>query len=78
MKNLWGDRYFNPTTKKWTSTPENGAKRGFCQFVLDPVFKVFEAIMGSKKEDITKLIEKLQVKLTSEEKELETKQLLKV
>lgn len=28
MKNLWGDRYFNPKTKKWTTTSEDGAKRG--------------------------------------------------
>lgn len=40
MKNLWGDRFFDPKTKKWSSTQTDGAKRGFSQFVLDPIFKV--------------------------------------
>ena len=45
MRNLWGDRFFNPKTKKWTSSQEDGSKRGFVQFVLDPIYKVFEAVM---------------------------------
>lgn len=77
MKNLWGDRFFNPKTKKWTSTQEDGSKRGFVQFVLDPIFKVFDAIMNAKKEESKKLIEKVGVKLTVEEKDLEMKPLLK-
>jgi elongation factor 2 len=40
MKNLWGDRFFNPKTKKWTNTNEDGSKRGFVQFVLEPIYKV--------------------------------------
>lgn len=40
MKNLWGDRFFDLKTKKWSSTSAGDAKRGFCQFVLDPIFKV--------------------------------------
>jgi len=78
MKNLWGDRFFNPKSKKWTSAPEGDSKRGFCQFVLDPIFKVFQAVMNAKKDDTNKLIEKLNIKLTSEEKDLEMKPLLKV
>ena len=39
---------------------------------------MFEAIMNFKKEETAKLHEKLNIKLTSEEKELEGKPLLKV
>ena len=77
MKNLWGDRFFNPKTKKWTNAQEPGSKRGFVQFVLDPIFKVFEAIMNAKKDDTAKLIEKIGVKLNVEERDLEMKPLLK-
>jgi len=77
MKNLWGDRFFNPKTKKWTNAPEEGSKRGFCQFVLDPIYKVFDAVMNVKKDETEKLIEKLAIKLAPEEKDLESKQLLK-
>lgn len=40
MKNLWGDRFFDLKTKKWSSQQSEGSKRGFNQFVLDPIFKV--------------------------------------
>jgi elongation factor 2 len=78
MKNLWGDRFFNAKTKKWSNTQEDDSKRGFCQFVLDPIFKVFEAVMGCKKDDVTKLLEKLNIKLAHDEKDLEGKPLMKV
>ena len=48
------------------------------QFILDPIFKVFEAVMQVKKDDIAKLLEKLQIKLPPEERDLEGKPLMKV
>uniref|UniRef100_A0A1I8BHP6 Tr-type G domain-containing protein n=1 Tax=Meloidogyne hapla TaxID=6305 RepID=A0A1I8BHP6_MELHA len=77
MKNLWGDRFFNLKTKKWSSTQEPDCKRGFCQFVLDPIYKVFDCVMNIKKEETVKLCEKLGVKLTVEERDMEGKPLLK-
>ncbi|KAK7539326.1 P-loop containing nucleoside triphosphate hydrolase protein [Phyllosticta citribraziliensis] len=75
---LWGDNYFNPKTKKWTKTqPENG-ERAFNQFILDPIFRIFTAVMNFKKEEIPTILDKLEIKLTSDEKDLEGKQLLKV
>uniref|UniRef100_A0A914UKA7 Elongation factor 2 n=1 Tax=Plectus sambesii TaxID=2011161 RepID=A0A914UKA7_9BILA len=78
MKNLWGDRFFNAKTKKWSNTQEPDSKRGFVQFVLDPIFKVFEAVMGCKKDEVAKLLEKLNIKLAADEKDLEGKPLMKV
>jgi len=78
MKNLWGDRFFNPKTKKWTNQPDGeGSKRGFNQFILDPIFKIFEACMNCKKDEVQKLMEKLSIKMSPEEKDLEAKPLLK-
>ena len=77
MKNLWGDRFFNLKTKKWTNTQEPDTKRGFSQFVLDPIYKVFDCVMNIKKDETSKLVDKLGVKLTNEEKEQEGKPLLK-
>lgn len=77
MKNLWGDRFYNPATKKWSSKPEPESKRGFNLFVLEPIFKMFEAVMNIKKDEINKLVQKLDIKLTAEEKEQEGKPLLK-
>ena len=47
-------------------------------FVLDPIYKMFNSIMEFKKETYTKLLEKLDVKLDVEERQLEGKPLLKV
>uniref|UniRef100_A0A8C5X5E0 Elongation factor 2 n=1 Tax=Malurus cyaneus samueli TaxID=2593467 RepID=A0A8C5X5E0_9PASS len=44
MKKLWGDRYFDPATGKFSksATSPDGKKlpRTFCQLILDPIFKV--------------------------------------
>jgi elongation factor 2 len=82
MQRLWGDNYFNPKTKKWTSngTGADGKplERAFNQFVLDPIFRIFTAVMGFKKEEIPDLLAKLDISLKGDEKELEGKALLKV
>ncbi|QIX00808.1 hypothetical protein AMS68_006325 [Peltaster fructicola] len=81
MERLWGDSYFNPKTKKWTKVGKHEGQdleRAFNQFCLDPIFRIFEAVMNFKKEAIPSLLEKLEIKLTTEEKDLEGKPLLKV
>eukprot|EP00042_Codosiga_hollandica_P038087 m.306021 g.306021 ORF g.306021 m.306021 type:complete len:841 (+) comp55303_c1_seq1:60-2582(+) len=77
MKRLWGDNFFSPSDKKWTKTGGPGLVRGFNQFVLDPIFKIFDSIMNFKKDMADKLIEKLEIKLTVEERESEGKPLMK-
>ncbi|KAF8353873.1 hypothetical protein PRIPAC_95496 [Pristionchus pacificus] len=78
MKNLWGDRFYDSNTKQWVNAPNDNAKRGFNQFVLDPIFKVFDAIINVKKEEVTPLSDRFGVKLAHEEKELTGEQLMKV
>merc|ERR1712168_112922 len=77
MKRLWGDNCFNPKTKKWAKTMQDGYVRGFNQFVLDPIYKVFDAIMNNKAANIDKLIKNTGVKIKAEEREKEGKPLLK-
>merc|ERR1712136_334418 len=77
MKRLWGDNCFNPKTKKWGKTVQDGYVRGFNQFVLDPIYKVFDAIMDNKTANIDKLIKNTGVKIKAEEREKEGKPLLK-
>ncbi|KAM7076797.1 LOW QUALITY PROTEIN: elongation factor 2-like [Ciconia maguari] len=81
MKKLWGDKYFDPATGKFSksATSPDGKKlpRTFCQLVLNPIFKIFDAIMNFKKEETAKLIEKLDIKLDIEDRDKEGKPLLK-
>ena len=62
MKKLWGENFFNPKTKKWSKTKDEDNKRSFCMYILDPIYKVFDAIMNFKKDETDKLLEKLEVK----------------
>ncbi|KAK9456599.1 P-loop containing nucleoside triphosphate hydrolase protein [Dipodascopsis uninucleata] len=82
MERLWGDSYFNPATKKWSKsgTDANGKQleRAFNMFILDPIFRIFDAIMNFKKDQIPVLLEKLEINLKGDEKDLEGKALLKV
>lgn len=78
MKNLWGDRYYSGKEKKWANSAKDDTYvRGFTQYILDPIYKVFQFCMKETKEKALGLIEKLQIKLTAEEKDLEQKPLLK-
>ncbi|KAJ3302265.1 Elongation factor 2 [Kappamyces sp. JEL0829] len=78
MQRLWGENYFNPKTKKWTNNSNDGIERAFNLFVLDPIFKLFDAILNVKKEQITKMLASLQIVLKNDELELEGKPLMKV
>ncbi|EDN96415.1 elongation factor 2 [Sclerotinia sclerotiorum 1980 UF-70] len=81
MERLWGDNYFNPYTKKWTTKSSHEGKeleRAFNQFILDPIFRIFAAVMNFKKDEIPTLLEKLNIKLSPDDKDKEGKALLKV
>lgn len=57
----------------WASLPRVPAARTFCQLILDPIFKVSDAIMTFKKEETAELTEKLDITLDSENKDKEDK-----
>jgi len=78
MSKLWGENFFNKKTKKWSKTKDDDNERAFNMYVLDPIFKLFDAIMNFKKDETAKLLETLKVKLSMEDREKEGKQLLKV
>lgn len=77
MRRLWGDQFYHPKEKKWSKTQEKGYHRGFTQYIADPIYKVFDTCMKKTKEEALALVEKLGIKLTMEEKELQDKPLLK-
>merc|ERR1712170_341499 len=78
MKRLWGDNYFNAKTKKWVKSQQDGAdKRAFVQFIMDPIYRVFDAIMNEKDEEVAKLTISTGVKLKGDDKDLKGKPLMK-
>jgi len=77
MKRLWGDHFYSPKAKKWSKESSEDNCRGFTQYVLNPIYQVFNTAMKKPKEDTLALVDKLGIKLTAEEKEPQEKQLLK-
>merc|ERR1712100_764239 len=81
MKKLWGDNFFDPSSKKWVKKATNAAgkplKRAFCQFVMDPINLLFKSIINGEKAKYEKMITSLQINLTNDEKDLTGKALLK-
>lgn len=74
---LWGDSFFNRKEKKWTKREGPGSVRAFCEFVIKPIKKIIDNCMADKVPELEKLLAGLGVKLTSEDKELRQKPLMK-
>lgn len=81
MEKLWGDNFFDPATKKWTkkSTGAATCKRGFVQFVYDPIKTIIEAAINDNKTKLFELCDKLGIssKIKAEDRELSGKPLMK-
>lgn len=81
ISKLWGNNFFDPATKKWTTTQTDSktCKRGFVQFCYDPIKQVIELAMNDAKDKLFPMLEKLNVlsKLKSDDKELVGKPLMK-
>lgn len=82
MDRLWGDNFYDPVGKKWKKQPvgDNGKpiQRAFCQFIMDPISKLFKAVMGDDKVMYEKMLTTLGLALKPDEKDLQQKALLKV
>jgi elongation factor 2 len=78
---LWGDYYFDPEAKTWSgkSTSASGKplSRAFCKFVLEPIKTLFKACMDQDMVLLDKMLTALNIVLTTEEKSLQQKRLLK-
>lgn len=78
MKRLWGDNFYDAKSKKWIKNATTAApKRAFVQYILDPIYKVFDAIMNEKVAEIEKLKKATGVILKGDDKDLIGKQLMK-
>eukprot|EP01116_Phalansterium_solitarium_P008420 TRINITY_DN22334_c1_g1_i1.p1 TRINITY_DN22334_c1_g1~~TRINITY_DN22334_c1_g1_i1.p1 ORF type:complete len:842 (+),score=282.20 TRINITY_DN22334_c1_g1_i1:96-2621(+) len=78
---LWGDSYFDPEGKKWTSKNLSSTgkqlTRSFCQYILQPIGAVFKEGMTGNWEKLDKMLKSLGVSLNSEERQNTQKKLVK-
>merc|ERR1711981_95177 len=82
IKKMWGNSFFDAKSGKWHKKEGEGEDgkpyvRGFCKFVLEPIFRMFKLIMEGATEKYTKLINMVGVELKGDEKDLVGKTLVK-
>lgn len=81
MVKLWGDNYFNPTKKQFTTEASDGASgelpRCFVQFIMKPIIMLIRNVMDGQLDIVWKMLENLNISLNSEQKEKRLKDLFK-
>ena len=81
MEKLWGEWYFDAEGKKWKKTPISDSgkplKRAFCQFIIEPIQMLANAVMEGDNQKFEKMLKRMEIKLKPEDFELREKKLLK-
>ncbi|KAI2626399.1 P-loop containing nucleoside triphosphate hydrolase protein [Xylaria nigripes] len=80
-KRLWGDIYFNPKKRTFSRKPlpgEQGAKRSFVNFVLEPIYKVFSHTISRSPEELKLILASLGIHLKPSQYRMDAKALLKL
>lgn len=79
MKKLWGDHYWDPRAKRWLTTPVGSSgkklRRGFVQFVLDPLRQLFKHIREQDHAAIARFASNLNIVLPADIKERQGREL---
>jgi len=78
-KKLWGDLYFDDSTRKFSRKPiGDRPKRSFVQFVLEPLYKMFSQVVGEDPKDLEMTLRELGVRLKKSELQLDSGPLLRL
>jgi 116 kDa U5 small nuclear ribonucleoprotein component len=76
-RRLWGDIFFNPRSRKFTrKAVEEGAKRTFVSFVLEPLYKLYSHTISESPEDLAETLATLNIKLKPSQLKSDAKDLL--
>lgn len=78
-RRLWGDIFFNPRSRKFTRKPvEDGARRAFVHFVLEPIYKLYSHTISESPDDLAGTLKTLGIQLTPTQLRSNAKDLLKL
>jgi 116 kDa U5 small nuclear ribonucleoprotein component len=80
-KRLWGNLYFDPTTRRFCSQPAPGKSygdRSFVEFVMQPLYKILGYSASEEKENLEKLLKPLGVYIKKQCYDYNTKTLIKI
>ncbi|KAK4954446.1 hypothetical protein LTR10_007877 [Elasticomyces elasticus] len=77
-RRLWGDIFFNPGSRKFTrKAVEEGAKRSFVHFVLEPIYKLYSHTLSESPEELRKTLGGLGIQLKPSQLRANAKDLLR-
>lgn len=79
-KRLWGDWWFESGSRRFVrKSPDAQATRSFVQFVLNPIYKIYSAVVGEEEPALRSLLEgELGIFLRREDFQLNVKPLLRL
>ena len=78
VKYLWGNWFFDVNQKQWVNKNIGGLQRGFSEYVMKPIIKLYKSLMKIESEkDLEIILQKLKIVLSNEEKKKRNKSLLK-
>jgi len=67
---LWGESFYSSSNKKWYSYEQSRSiddtKRGFNQFILQPLYQILKACTELNMDELVTLISKLDIKLSAD------------
>ncbi|CAF4420016.1 unnamed protein product, partial [Adineta steineri] len=70
MDRLWGESFYSASNKKWLSYEQSrtsdDAKRGFNQFILQPLYQILTACADLNMDEVRTLLTKIDIKLPAE------------
>ena len=76
---FWGDIFFNPRRRSFTRKGvEEGSKRTFVNFVLEPIYKLYSHTISDSPEDLKDVLKTLQIYLKPSQYKVDAKDLLKL
>ncbi|UJR19151.1 hypothetical protein I4U23_022281 [Adineta vaga] len=78
MEYLWDDHFYSFENNQWSENKTEGYHRGFCQFILDPLFKIYQIIKNYKKDELERLMNQLNINNDKELSEKGDENLLKL
>ena len=81
MQKLWGEWFYDTKNKKWVQQEKSAEgetfKRGFAQFIMDPIIRLANNIMNNNKDAVWKMLTTLNIEIKEVDKEKIGKDLLK-
>ena len=76
---LWGDIFFNPKRRSFTRKgTEEGSKRTFVNFVLEPIYKLYSHTISDSPEDLKETLATLGIFLKPSQYKTDAKDLLRM